>query len=151
MRHEHQSGTREPQWSHGAKTNPGDAIKTAVEKVRAATALMREAWWFPSIAPVNPGDTPEVMLAERSLPGSFMVNATGERFANESMDYMSFGQRYLDLEEAGTSTGEMWLVFEQKYRNSYVLGTQLFPGMPLPQAWSDAGIAVRGFTPPGAR
>lgn len=79
-----------------------------------------------------------------------MVNAAGERFANESMDYMSFGQRYLDLEEAGAPTGEMWLVFDQKYHNSYMLGTQLFPGMPLPQAWYDAGIAVRGSNPGGS-
>ena len=37
----------------------------------------------------------------------------------------------------------MWIVFDQQYRNSYVFGAQLFPRMPIPRAWYDAGIAVR--------
>jgi hypothetical protein len=34
-------------------------------------------------------------------------------------------------------------VFDQRYRNSYVFGAQLFPRMRIPQAWYDAGIAKR--------
>ncbi len=37
----------------------------------------------------------------------------------------------------------MWIVFDQQYRNSYVFGAELFPRMRIPQAWYDAGIAVR--------
>jgi succinate dehydrogenase/fumarate reductase flavoprotein subunit len=37
----------------------------------------------------------------------------------------------------------MWIVFDQKYRNSYVFGAELFPRMRIPQSWYDAGIAHR--------
>ncbi len=37
----------------------------------------------------------------------------------------------------------MWIVFDQKYRNSYVFAAELFPRMAIPQAWFDAGIAYR--------
>jgi succinate dehydrogenase/fumarate reductase flavoprotein subunit len=83
------------------------------------------------------------MLAERSLPGSLIVNQNGHRFANESADYMTFGQRLLELERAGSPIETMWIIFDQQYRNSYVFGAQLFPRMRIPQTWYDAGIAAR--------
>jgi len=115
-------------------------INTA--KVFALTAidLMDQSWWFPAFAPL-PGQPPKVMLAERSLPGSFIVDETGARFVNEACDYMSFGQRILERERAGNPVDEMWMVFDQKYRNSYVMAAELFPRMPIPQSWYDAGIA----------
>ena len=65
-----------------------------------AIDLMDQSWWFPAVAPL-PGNAPAVMLAERSLPGSLIVDQNGNRFANESCDYMSFGQRVLDRERSG--------------------------------------------------
>lgn len=127
--------------SLGADSNTGDGIRAAQE-LGADVDLMDQAWWFPAVAPL-PGKEPMVMLAERSLPGSLIVDQNGRRFANESADYMSFGQRLLELERAGTSVEAMWIVFDQQYRNSYVFGAELFPRMRIPQAWYDAGIAVR--------
>lgn len=140
MRREHQSAHLED-WSLGAEGNAGDAIKAAVE-IGADTDLLDQAWWFPAVAPVA-GQPPQVMLAERSLPGSFMVDASGRRFANEAQDYMSFGQGVLARERAGDPVGSMWMVFDQEYRNSYLLAGSLFPRMPLPKQWYDAGVAVR--------
>jgi succinate dehydrogenase/fumarate reductase flavoprotein subunit len=37
----------------------------------------------------------------------------------------------------------MWIVFDQKYRNSYVFGGALFPRMTIPRSWYEAGIAHR--------
>ncbi|ODR06656.1 3-ketosteroid-delta-1-dehydrogenase [Mycolicibacillus koreensis] len=125
--------------SLGAETNTGDGIRIAQE-FGAATALMDQAWWFPAFAPL-PGADPLVMLAERSLPGSLMVDQTGNRFVNEAIDYMSFGQQILARERAGTPVETMWLVFDQGYRNSYLLAAEIFPRMAIPQQWYDAGIA----------
>ncbi|HEY0225302.1 MAG TPA: 3-ketosteroid-delta-1-dehydrogenase [Mycobacterium sp.] len=127
--------------SLGADSNTGDGIR-AGQELGAAIDLMDQAWWFPAIAP-QPGKAPAVMLAERSLPGSLIVNQHGRRFTNESMDYMSFGQRLLELERSGSRVDAMWIVFDQQYRNSYVFGAELFPRMRIPQTWYDAGIAVR--------
>jgi len=141
MRWKFQSPALGSNLSLGAESNTGDAIRIG-QDAGADTALMDQSWWFPAVAPL-PGAAPAVMLAERSLPGSFIVDQNGRRFANESADYMSFGQTVLAREAAGTPVESMWIVFDQLYRNSYVFAAELFPRMPIPQSWYDAGIAVR--------
>lgn len=131
--------------SLGSEGNSGDAIKVGRD-LGAGIDLMKESWWFPAVAPVRGGE-PAVLLAERSLPGSFMVDQTGRRFLNEATDYMTFGQQILRREDEGDPISEMWLVFDQTYRNSYVLGGGVFPRMPLPREWYDEGIAVRARDP----
>jgi succinate dehydrogenase/fumarate reductase flavoprotein subunit len=141
MRWKFQSESLGSNLSLGAESNTGDAIRIG-QDIGADIALMDQSWWFPAVAPL-PGNAPAVMLAERSLPGSFIVDEHGKRFVNESTDYMSFGQHLLELEGAGTPVETMWIVFDQQYRNSYVFAAELFPRMPIPQRWYDAGIAVR--------
>jgi 3-oxosteroid 1-dehydrogenase len=139
MRWKFQSESLGEHMSLGAETNTGDAIRTGQE-VGAAIDLMDQAWWFPAVAPL-PGGAPVVMLAERSLPGSLIVDQNGKRFVNEATDYMTFGQRLLERERSGSPVESMWIVFDQQYRNSYVFGAELFPRMRIPQAWYDGGIA----------
>ena len=141
MRRKFQSESLDTGVSLGADTNTGDGIRIAQDR-GAAIGLMDQSWWFPAVAPL-PGKAPAVMLAERSLPGSLIVDQNGARCANESADYMSFGQRILELERTGHPVESMWIVFDQKYRNSYVFAAELFPRMPIPQSWYDAGIACR--------
>ena len=143
-RHKYQSA-RLGEWSLGNPGNTGDGIKAATT-AGASTALMDQAWWFPAVAPL-PGSAPIVLLAERSLPGYFIVNQTGARFINESTDYMSFGQHLLAAERGGDPIEKMWIVFDQEYRDSYVFAAGLFPRMPIPQEWYDAGIAFTGNSP----
>ncbi|WP_186628762.1 3-ketosteroid-delta-1-dehydrogenase [Rhodococcus sp. BP22] len=145
MRHKHQSVQLGDHESLGAEGNTGDAIRIA-QDAGATIGLMDQAWWFPAVAAL-PGGAPTVLLAERSLPGSFIVDDTGRRFVNESVDYMSFGQRILDRERASDPVESMWIVFDQKYRNSYIFAAGLFPRQPLPESWYEAGIAHRGSDP----
>ncbi|HET8994198.1 MULTISPECIES: 3-ketosteroid-delta-1-dehydrogenase [unclassified Rhodococcus (in: high G+C Gram-positive bacteria)] len=142
-RHKFQSESLVAGESLGAEGNTGDAIKVAQE-IGADVDLMDQAWWFPAVAPAKQGRPPLVMLAERSLPGSFIVDQTGRRFTNESSDYMSFGQLVLERERAGDPIESMWIVFDQKYRNSYVFAAGLMPRQPIPGSWFKAGIAHSG-------
>ncbi|MER7077231.1 Succinate dehydrogenase/fumarate reductase, flavoprotein subunit [Saccharopolyspora kobensis] len=144
-RKEFQSEALEPGWSLGNKGNTGDAIRIG-QQAGADIDLMDQAWWFPAVAPL-PGGAPSVLLAERSLPGSLIVDGRGNRFGNESTDYMSFGQRVLERERSGDAVGPMWMVFDQRYRNSYVYAGGLFPRMALPDRWYEAGIAHRSDDP----
>ncbi len=145
MRHEFQSPALLDHASLGAEGNTGDAIKLG-QSAGAAITLMTEAWWFPAVAPF--GDTkPQVLLAERALPGSFMVDEHGKRFINEATDYMTFGQTLLAREKNGAPVKQMWLVFDQQYRNNYVLAGVVFPRQPLPKTWLEAGIAFTGDSP----
>ena len=141
MRWKFQSESLGEHMSLGAASNTGDAIHAA-QDLGAATDLMDQAWWFPAVSPL-PGAAPAVMLAERSLPGSLIVDQNGARFTNEATDYMSFGQCLLEREHSGNPVESMWIVFDQKYRNSYVFAGELFPRMPIPQSWYEAGIAHR--------
>ncbi|MDG5482694.1 3-ketosteroid-delta-1-dehydrogenase [Mycolicibacterium gadium] len=145
MRWKFQSESLGEHLSLGADTNTGDAIRVGQE-AGAAIDLMDQSWWFPAVAAL-PGGAPKVMLAERSLPGSLIVDQTGTRFVNEATDYMSFGQQLLERERAGNPVEAMWIVFDQKYRNSYVFAADLFPRMAIPAPWYDAGIAHRSDDP----
>jgi 3-oxosteroid 1-dehydrogenase len=145
MRWKFQSESLGEHMSLGAESNTGEAIHAAQE-LGAATDLMDQAWWFPAVAPL-PGGSPSVLLAERSLPGSLIVDQNGTRFINEATDYMSFGQRLLKRERSANPVESMWIVFDQKYRNSYVFAGGLFPRMSIPQSWYEAGIAHRSHDP----
>lgn len=142
-RHEHQLKCLGP-WSLGSPGNTGDALDAA-SHIGAGTGLLDQAWWFPAVSPL-PGEEPKVMLAERSLPGSFMVDSAGERFINEATDYMTFGQQVVEREHAGNPVGQIWIIFDQQYRDSYVFAGELFPRMAIPQSWFDAAIAYTSPT-----
>ncbi|MGY5309314.1 3-ketosteroid-delta-1-dehydrogenase [Nocardia gipuzkoensis] len=144
-RRKFQSPKLEDDASLGSEGNTGDAI-VAAQELGAAIALMDQAWWFPAFAAL-PGAAPQVMLAERSLPGSFVIDQTGRRFINEATDYMSFGQALLERERRGDPVEQMWLVFDQRYRNSYIMAGRAFPKQPLPESWYEAGIAYRADDP----
>lgn len=139
MRWKFQSESLRDHVSLGAESNTGDAIRLA-QDLGAAIDLMDQSWWFPAVAAL-PNSDPKVMLAERSLPGSLIVDQTGARFVNEACDYMSFGQRLLERERAGNPVESMWIVFDQQYRNSYLFAAELFPRMAIPKQWYEAGIA----------
>lgn len=144
-RRKYQTETFQPGWALGNPGNTGETIQIA-QQVGAAIAGMENVWWFPAVAPIGDGKA-MVMLAERSLPGSFIVDSNGKRFVNESCDYMSYGQVILQREKDGNPVGKTWIIFDQEYRDSYVFATQVFPKQPLPQRWYDAGIAHKANTP----
>ena len=140
-RHRYQSERLPADASLGAEGNTGDGINVAHE-LGAATALMDQAWWFPAFAQKS-GRPPAVMLAERSLPRSLVVDQTGTRFINEATDYMTFGQTVLARERDGDPVQDMWIVFDQQYRDSYVLAGSVYPRQDLPRSWYEAGFAHR--------
>lgn len=145
-RHRYQSPLLPDHLSLGVRTNTGDAIRLARD-IGADTHLMDQAWWFPSGPAVKPGADAVFMLADHSLPGSFVVDRHGRRFLNESEDYMAFGQDVVARERAGDPVGDIWMVFDQEYRNSYALRASLLPGLPIPPLWYRRGIAAKGDTP----
>jgi 3-oxosteroid 1-dehydrogenase len=128
------------QWSVGAKENTGDGINAGIA-AGAATALMDDAWWGPGI-PLPGG--PWFMLAERTEPGSIMVDAAGQRFMNEGAPYVD-AVHAMYKHNSTTQDIPCWLVFDQNYRDRYLFQEQA-PALPLPQAWYDAGVAFQSWT-----
>jgi 3-oxosteroid 1-dehydrogenase len=127
-------------WSVGAKENTGDGIVAGIA-AGAATALMDDAWWGPGIAlPTGP----YFCLGERTLPGSLMVNAAGQRFTNEAAPYVDVVHAMYRLNPTSPDI-PCWLIFDQNYRDRYLFQEQL-PTLPLPQSWHDAGLVYQSLT-----
>jgi 3-oxosteroid 1-dehydrogenase len=125
-------------WTVGAPGNTGDGIE-AGHQVGAALDLMDDAWWGPSI-PLPDG--PFFCLAERSLPGSLLVNGAGQRFVNEAAPYVDAVHAMYDRHTTEVPHIPAWLVFDQRYRNRYLLAGRA-PRQPLPRRWYEAGVVHR--------
>jgi 3-oxosteroid 1-dehydrogenase len=138
MRAEYQRQPIGTAWTVGSPGNTGDGI-LAGQDAGAAVDLMDDAWWGPSI-PLTGG--PFFCLSERSLPGCILVNAAGERFVNEAAPYVDAVHAMYDKHTDDKPHIPAWLIFDQRYRNSYV-----FAGLPprkaLPRRWYAAGAVYR--------
>ena len=141
MRQRYQRQPIGTEWTTGAAGNTGDAI-TAGEAAGAALDLMDDAWWGPSIPLAG---RPYFVLAERSLPGSMLVNGAGQRFVNESAPYVDAVHAMYDGHAGGTPHIPAWLIIDQRYRNTYVFAGRA-PRKPLPRRWYAAGVALRAAT-----
>jgi 3-oxosteroid 1-dehydrogenase len=138
MRKQYQQEPIGTEWTTGSAGNTGDGI-VAGQELGADTGLMDDAWWGPSI-PLPGG--PYFCLAERSLPGSILVNGAGQRFVNECAPYVDAVHAMYAGNAAGTPHIPSWLVFDQRYRDTYAFALRP-PGGRLPRRWYEAGVAFQ--------
>src|SRR5205814_1991232 len=140
MREEYQRHPITADWTVGAKENTGDGI-LAGRRAGAALDLMDDAWWGPTI-PLPEG--PYFCLAERTLPGSMLVDGTGRRFVNEAAPYHDVVNAMYDR-NATEPAIPAWLVVDQNYRNRYLF-RDVAPLLPLPAEWYRAGAVFHALT-----
>jgi len=138
MRRRYQRAPIGTEWTTGGPGNTGDGIRAGMD-LGAATGLMDDAWWGPSI-PLSGG--PYFCLAERSLPGCILVNGAGQRFVNESAPYVDAVHAMYEGNTPENPHIPAWLVFDQRYRDRYVFAG-LPPGKALPRRWYAAGAVIR--------
>lgn len=136
MRKEYQQAPIGTEWTVGAVENTGDGIEAGM-RLGAAVAFMDDAWWGPSILLPR---GPYFCLAERSLPGSIMVNQRGQRFVNEAAPYVDAVHAMYD-----TNSVPAWLIADQSYRNRYIFAG-LGPRQPFPGRWYKSGAVHRAPT-----
>ncbi len=125
-------------WSTAAASNTGAGIEAGVA-IGAATDMMDDAWWGPTI-PLPNG--PWFCLSERNLPGSIIVNAAGKRFMNEALPYVEATHEIYKGEATGVSHVPAWLIIDQRYRNRYLFAG-LSPRQPFPGRWLKSGAVVK--------
>jgi 3-oxosteroid 1-dehydrogenase len=130
-------------WTVGAKENTGDGIAAGL-RAGAATALLDDAWWGPAIP--LPGE-PYFCLAERTLPGSILVNSAGVRFVNEAAPYSDVVHVMYE-KNAVTPDIPAWLVVDQNYRNRYLF-RDVAPTLPFPDSWYSSGAVVKDWSVAG--
>lgn len=115
----------------GSHDNTGDAI-VAGEKIGGALDLMDDAWWMPAFQ--RPGGVMHVLVSERSVPPSIIVDGAGNRFTNEASPYVTFVHAQL----AGKHD-PAWMIFDGKAKSRYQIGG-LLPGQKFPKAWYESGL-----------
>jgi len=138
MRNKYLPSPTDPGWSTASQFNTGAAIQ-AGEAAGAALDMMDDAWWGPTI-PLPSG--PWFCLAERNLPGSIIVNSTGQRFMNEALPYVEATHEIYKGEATGVSHVPAWMIIDQRYRNRYLFAG-LSPRQPFPGRWYKNGSVVK--------
>ena len=97
-------------WTSAAPgSNTGDAL-AALAQAGAAIDLMDEAWWCP--ATLFPNGRAAFTLG---LRGGIVVNAAGQRFANESLPYDRMGREIRRGQETGVAHVPAWFVFDSRF------------------------------------
>jgi 3-oxosteroid 1-dehydrogenase len=140
MRNEFQQQPIGTSWTVGAKENTGDGI-AAGRRAGSALDLMDDAWWGPAI-PLP--DEPYFCLAERTLPGSMLVNKAGVRFVNEAAPYSDVVHVMYEKNPVSPDI-PAWLIFDQNYRNRYLF-KDVAPALPFPDAWYQSGAVFKAWT-----
>jgi 3-oxosteroid 1-dehydrogenase len=120
----------------GVPSNTGDGLRMAM-RVGAALGMMREAWWVPVVR--LPGRRPDggsnvqLVLRERTLPRSIVVNRAGRRFTNEAANYNALGGAFHTFDPGSFDylNQPCWLVFDQGFVDAYG-GFGTGPGGPAP-------------------
>jgi succinate dehydrogenase/fumarate reductase flavoprotein subunit len=108
----------------GVPTNTGDGLTMAM-RLGARLGNMREAWWVPVVTLPKPeGSTHQpvlLILRERTLPRTLIVNRTGRRFTNEAANYNALGGAFHEFDPTSFSYRNLpfWLVFDQGYVDRY--------------------------------
>lgn len=118
-------------FSAASADNTGDGIAVG-EQIGAAVDLMDDAWWMPSFR--RPDGIDQVLVSERSIPRSIIVDQRGARFTNEASPYVTFVHAQL----AG-GHDPAWLIFDAKAKSRYPIGG-VMPGRRFPRAWRDSGL-----------
>ncbi|MEQ8755690.1 MAG: FAD-dependent oxidoreductase [Coleofasciculus sp. G1-WW12-02] len=130
MRSQYQRHPISDRWTAANPDNMGDGIRMGMS-VGAECELMESAWWTPTS--VVPGSQyAYVLIIEKSLPGSMMVNSQGKRFTNEADPYIDVVK---DMYK--TDSVPAFFVFDRRFRYQYPTGP-LMPGL-TPKKYIDNG------------
>ena len=122
MRKEHHGIEGDPSGNPG---NLGQVHEIAARH-GAALALMDDAWWGASTAPVGEHG-PGFLVGERSLPYMMIVDATGRRFANEAESYVDLGHHMLEHNAAHNPQGVYWMISDARHARRYLRNYALDP------------------------
>ena len=143
MRKQYLPSPTKAEWTCANPGNTGEVIQRGQE-LGAAVGFMDGAWWGP--VTVVPGEElARMLVVEKGLPGSMMVNSKGERFLNESAPYDDICKDAYSRGTPDAVTVPCWFVFHDPFRKKYPVGP-LIPGMPIPKAFLRSRYILKSDT-----
>lgn len=118
-------------------TARGEGLRLAMQ-AGAKLGNMTSAWWAPTLVTPDqpwPGgeQRAQIILIERTVPHSIMVNRSARRFCNEAANYSALGGVFHQFDPANYDYLNLpaFLIFDAQYAARYPLGTRQ-PGQPIP-------------------
>jgi len=136
------------EWSAGCAHNTGDPL-LAGQALGAKTRLMENAWWSTTLC-VPDEEAPRLSIMEKSFPGSCVVNKKGERFANESQNYMAFQKELFKAHSDDNPCAPAYHVFDANFRRNYIVGPlmteSMKPDWTIPKKWYETGFVAKANT-----
>ena len=146
MRESHLPSPTDSRWSGGNLANTGDLLQAAMD-LGAATEQMDWAWWSPA-AMVPTEEKARLMMIERSMPGSYTVNQQGQRFTNESQNYIDFVEDIFTQYRSGNPCIPCYMIFDADFRrnrpcNPLIQG-KLMPDWMVPRSWWTPDFLTKG-------
>jgi len=123
MREKYQEPPLSDRWTVASFDDMGDSIQLGLE-AGAALDLMDEAWWMPTT--MVPGeDMAQMIIIERSLPRSIIVNKKGRRFTDEAGPYIDVTNDQLKNHREGGAAVPSYMIVDARYRRKYPLSPML--------------------------
>ncbi|MEP5764279.1 MAG: FAD-binding protein [Halieaceae bacterium] len=145
MREQYLPSPTNESWSGGTLDNTGDAIREG-KRLGAKLSQMDGAWWCNTIS--VPGEpSPRMSIMEKSYPGSIVVNPAGERFSNESQNYMAYQLDTFARHSDENPCVPSWQIFDAHFRATYMVGplynSKFRPDWALPASFEEEGFFAR--------
>jgi 3-oxosteroid 1-dehydrogenase len=148
MREQYLPQPTDHRWSAGTRDNTGDAIREGI-RLGAKMHRMNEAWWCNTIS-VPGEEIPRLSIMEKSYPGSIMVNPAGQRFSNESQNYMAFQQETFAKHTEENPLNPSWQIFDANFRATYFVGplynSKFLPDWAVPKRYEEEGFFAKADT-----
>jgi 3-oxosteroid 1-dehydrogenase len=146
MRKKYLPNPTQADWTCANPGNTGEVIEKGAE-LGAGLGFMSGAWWGP--VTVVPGeDRARMLVVEKGLPGSIMVNTKGERFLNESAPYDDICKDSYRANSPDAVTVPCWFVFDAAFQKNYPVGP-FIPGMPITKSLKECGYILESDTVDG--
>ena len=135
-------------WSAGNIYNTGDALKAAL-KLGADTHQMDTGWWS-TVMKVPNQEKGWLSMVDKSMPGNYTVNKNGERFSNESQNYVSFVDDMFKQYAEGNPCAPCYMIFDSNFRKNRPCGPLLQgtmqPDSSVPKEWWTPSFLSKGDT-----
>jgi 3-oxosteroid 1-dehydrogenase len=86
-------------------------------------------------------------IFEKSLPGNYVVDSSGNRIANESQNYMMFMRVLHEKHSTSGSRGPYYMIFDERHRKNYIVGPllpgKMWPDVLIPRKYFDNNFLTR--------
>ena len=137
MRENYLSKPTQTSWTAAGPDNTGEMIRAA-QHLGAATKQMDWAWWT-TTATVPGRERAQMMMVEKCLPGSYVIDQKGQRFSNESQNYVGFVEDLFKHAKKGGPCIPCYMIFDADFRRKRPCGPMvqgiLQPDWMLPRSW----------------